>query len=199
MSESVKNQSMQSTEESASIEFKEEIENQKLDILIDYFKYLHEGEKSRLQSIKSIRNSYLLFVTTTFTVLLGIVKLFEPYAVIALSVDDANIISVIKAIVIAIAVVFLILSFLFLVNSAKVGHYERLCDPRSAVLYFDIVGSLQVKREIVANYVAAAAQNFELNESKAIWLQRALLCYFIAVAFLFLSGIAIALENSEGI
>lgn len=151
-----------------------------IDLLLNYARYLYENELARTDKLNDTSKTYIVFISSTFTVLLaGLTWIgFDQFAKqidIASSFRNVALLAVFAA-----SITFLVLSFIFVVLSVKIRSFERLCEPLDFLGHSENNHPDAVKKDMMANFAVATTRNYDVNQSKARWLFRALMMYLFA-------------------
>ena len=154
-----------------------------LEKLLDYCKYLYEGEKERRDVLNKTMRIYL--AALGFAIGVVILKLTNIDKISALiqetSVHGQNIQIIIIALFVVAAILF-VLSFIFTLLVVKMWDRERLCDPESFVTKSASMETINtLLSSVIADYAVAANRNHNINEKKALLLSRALYSFLTSV------------------
>ncbi|ETX02693.1 MAG: hypothetical protein ETSY2_35035 [Candidatus Entotheonella gemina] len=158
--------------------------------LNDYYKYLYEEEKEITSYLNDKAKTYLIFLTFTFTSILGAVKIFQPI----ISINQTELVenTLITNIVLfsfGISFFSFMISFVFTILALRLRKYEMLYDAEhfyeKALL---MRNENELLQSIISNYVVSTKRDFEVNERRASLLYNALDSYIIGLILLVISA-----------
>lgn len=152
-----------------------------LDLMLEYSRYLYENELARTDKLNDTSKTFILFISSTFTVLLAGLT-WVGVDVLSKQTDTIyNPANLAAASLFLVSVLALVLAFVFVVLSVKIRSFERLCDPLQFVSANGDKSTDLIKKDITANYTVATARNYKVNARKAWWLFNALFAYLAAL------------------
>lgn len=156
--------------------------------LIDYSKYLYEEEIRRQDRFHNAVKTYLVFMLSTFTANLGVIK----YLTINQSGffhSNMPIRDIAIGWIFGLSLLTITISFIFLVLVIKTWKTERLCVPnefvQSIITLTDETIALQ---QIMINYHVATERNSKVNDEKGKFLSLAAKWYHGGVLLMVIGG-----------
>lgn len=158
--------------------------------LHNYTKYLYEEEKHRTEYLNTATNTYLAFITFSFSFAAGVLYWLIPQ-LDGIALNALTLAQTLGLIGLAGAILLLTLALVFTVLVVKVRAFERLCVPEEFAEEASQHGDEEkLVNAITANYVVATERNFAINNRKTMYLAYALQSYITGFV-LFIVSVAV--------